>query len=316
MKALMEHIWLFIIYYHIVPVSSYAWINRFRNIANQVILSSARLADPPNQYSAMASAPIEINEWPYPRYIAHRGGGILAPENTLEAIKVAPKYGFQGVEFDVMLSKDFVPHLMHDTTIGRTVTNERVRGWSFDSVDSDEIAEFNAGQWFGEGYTETKVPRFDSVLDLCHKNKIFMNIEIKPVPGVEATTGAVVGAITAKYFPTMGCENCPLFSSFSYDALMAAKATAPHIPRGFLLRKLTDYPDWKERMHKLEAKYVHIDQQHLTEEDILAIKAEGFGILCYTVNDEDRAETLIAQGVDAVCTDRLDVFSKYCSADY
>jgi glycerophosphoryl diester phosphodiesterase len=253
------------------------------------------------------------SEWPYPRYIAHRGGGTLAPENTLEAISTAPKYGFQGVEFDVMLSKDLVPHLMHDTTIGRTANDDKHDGFSFGDCDSDEIAEFNAGQWFGPEYKEAKVPKFISVLDLCSKQKIFMNIEIKPVPGVEAITGEVVATMTAKYFPTADTDNVPLFSSYSYDALMAAKATAPHIPRGFLLRKLTDYPDWKERMHKLEAKYVHIDQKHLTVTDIDEIKAEGFGILCYTVNDEDRAEMLIAQGVDAVCTDRLDVFSKYAA---
>ena len=53
--------------------------------------------------------------WPYPRIIAHRGGGVLAPENTLAALEVARNLGFEGVEFDVKLSE-----------IGRASCRERV----------------------------------------------------------------------------------------------------------------------------------------------------------------------------------------------
>ncbi|MGD2139925.1 MAG: glycerophosphodiester phosphodiesterase family protein, partial [Burkholderiales bacterium] len=52
--------------------------------------------------------------WPYPRVIAHRGGGLLAPENTLAALRYAANLGFQGVEFDVKLTADEVPVLLHD----------------------------------------------------------------------------------------------------------------------------------------------------------------------------------------------------------
>ena len=58
--------------------------------------------------------------WPYPRVLAHRGGGTLAPENTIAAIKVGLEHGFRGVEFDAMLAADQVPVLMHDPTLERT----------------------------------------------------------------------------------------------------------------------------------------------------------------------------------------------------
>ena len=57
--------------------------------------------------------------WPWPRIIAHRGGGALAPENTLAAIRKAAEMGFGGVEFDVMLSADAVPVVIHDETLER-----------------------------------------------------------------------------------------------------------------------------------------------------------------------------------------------------
>ena len=60
------------------------------------------------------------SNWPYPRVIAHRGGGVLAPENTLAGLELARNLGFEGVEFDVKLSEDGTPILMHDDTLDRT----------------------------------------------------------------------------------------------------------------------------------------------------------------------------------------------------
>ena len=51
--------------------------------------------------------------WPFPRIIAHRGGGDCAPENTILGIETGKRYGIPAVEFDVMLSKDDVPMLKH-----------------------------------------------------------------------------------------------------------------------------------------------------------------------------------------------------------
>ncbi len=47
-----------------------------------------------------------MSNWPYPRIVAHRGGGKLAPENTLAAIDVGARYGHTMIEFDAKLSKD------------------------------------------------------------------------------------------------------------------------------------------------------------------------------------------------------------------
>jgi glycerophosphoryl diester phosphodiesterase len=49
--------------------------------------------------------------WPYPRWIAHRGAGKLAPENTLAAFRLGAEYGFRMFECDTRLSADGVPFL-------------------------------------------------------------------------------------------------------------------------------------------------------------------------------------------------------------
>ena len=58
--------------------------------------------------------------FPLPRWFAQRGGGSLAPENTLAGIRLAAGLGYRAVEFDVMLSADGTPVLIHDETLERT----------------------------------------------------------------------------------------------------------------------------------------------------------------------------------------------------
>lgn len=69
--------------------------------------------------SVSAEAP--NSHWPYPRFIAHRGGGTLAPENTLAGFREARHFGFQGIETDVMLTADGAAVLSHDPVLGRVV---------------------------------------------------------------------------------------------------------------------------------------------------------------------------------------------------
>ena len=65
-----------------------------------------------------------MKDWPYPKLVAHRGGGSLAPENTLAAIRLGQSLGFRAHEFDVKLSKDNVAMLLHDATLERTTSGK------------------------------------------------------------------------------------------------------------------------------------------------------------------------------------------------
>ena len=67
-------------------------------------------------------------QWPYPRWIAHRGAGKLAPENTLAAFRVGAALGWRMFECDVKLSLDGVPFLLHDDTLTRTSNAQQALG--------------------------------------------------------------------------------------------------------------------------------------------------------------------------------------------
>lgn len=216
------------------------------------------------------------------------------------------QHGFHAVEFDVMLTKDSVPVLMHDFCFGRTV-----RGFgSVPEMTAAELTAMDAGSWLGPAFAGELVPTYEQVLAFCRNNAIWMNVEIKPAPSFEDATGRTVGETTRRLFAgeiaarKQGVD-LPLFSSFSFDALMAAKEVAPDIPRGFLVDKIPF--DWLQRLQDLDAIALHANQKNLTEPLVRAVKDEGFGLFCYTVNTPQRARELFAWGVDAICTDRIDL---------
>lgn len=250
--------------------------------------------------------------WQFARLIAHRGGGTLAPENTIAAIAHGVSEGYHAVEFDVMLSKDRIPVLMHDEYTGRTVKSS-IKGVG-DHL-AEELLSLDAGSWFdATKYSHVRVPLFTDVLSYCQQNKVWMNIEIKPYPGVEELTGTVVAASTKTFFdalPDLSANALPLFSSFSYESLLAAKSAAPLFKRGYLIDNLSEVPDWKERCRNLEAYSLHVNHRYLTAALVQEIKSEGLGLFCYTVNNVERAKEIVSWGVDSFCTDRLDLFRDF-----
>jgi len=243
--------------------------------------------------------------WLYPRIAAHRGGGTLAPENTLAALRCGLAHGYRAVEFDVMLSGDGVPVLMHDPNLGRTVKG---RGRVAD-LSAAQLAQSDAGSWFGPAFAGEPVPSFEQAARFCMENGLWMNVEIKPAPGHDAATGRavaeLVNSLFARELAAADLAALPLLSSFSVDALAAARDTAPRIARGLLVKSIP--ADWLARSRLLGASALHVDHTRLTERRAKRVKEHGFGLFCYTVNSVERARELLDWGVDAFCTDRIDL---------
>jgi glycerophosphoryl diester phosphodiesterase len=248
--------------------------------------------------------------WPYPRVLAHRGGGTLAPENTIAAIKVGLEHGYRGVEFDAMLAADQVPVLMHDPTLERTAL---VSG-TISELSSTKLERTDVGGWHSARYVGEMVPTLERTLRFCREHQVWPNIEIKPAPGFEAATGAAVARMTCTVYAELlrqgGASaervepHVPLLSSFAPDALIAAREAAPDLPLGWLV---DDMPhDWRVTLARLDCVSVHTNYKYLTAQQTREIKRAGVWLFCYTVNSTERARTLLQWGVDAICTDAID----------
>lgn len=230
--------------------------------------------------------------WPYPRIVAHRGGGALAPENTLGAIRLGASRGFRGVEFDVMLAGDGTPVLIHDETLERTTAAQG----EVARMPYSQLAKLDAGQ--GE-----RIPRFEEAGALCRSLGLWADVEIKPAQGHERATGEAAARMARELW--RGAALQPLLSSFSAVALRAAKEAVPELPRGLLVDEVPE--NWLALLQEFGCAALHCNQAKLTESKAKAVKTAGHGLLCWTVNDPALARRLLGWGVDCLVTDALAV---------
>ena len=239
--------------------------------------------------------------WPYPRWVAHRGAGTIAPENTLAAFRKGAEHGYRMFECDAKLSSDDVVFLMHDATLQRTTNGQGVGG----EQSWQELSQLDAGSWHSRNYSGEPLPTLANVAQFCIRNHYFLNIEIKPTPGVEYKTGEVVAKEAARLW--QGEKVPPLLTSFQVESLKGAQQAAPHLPRGLLLHALSE--GWLDTAKTLACSAVVCNYALWTHETVQAVHQAGMKCLSYTVNDEWAAQHLLQMGTDGIITDRVDLFS-------
>ena len=212
-------------------------------------------------------------KWDYPTWFAHRGGGNVAPENTMLGFKICYQFGFRAVEFDVQLCRDKVAVVIHDHDLFRVANDDR-------SVSSLKLA------------------------DLVKIN-VAANIEIKPNIGEEEETAILVGKAALRYW--QGEHVRPLFSSFSLISLKTLQKHYPDTWRGYLIE---EWPESDEQLldtlKHLDCVSLHAPYKVLTQRRINKIRQAGFAILCWTVNDLNKAKQLLNWGVQGIITDLID----------
>ena len=251
---------------------------------------------------------ITTDNWPYPFWIAHRGAGKLAPENTLAAFRLGTQHGYRMVECDAKLSADGVPFLLHDDTLARTTNAQTQLAANASPVAGDhpwaELSQLDAGSWHSPTYAGEPLLTLSNAARFCRANDLALNIEIKPTPGTERPTGEAVAAEAARLW--LGASIPPLLTSFSPDALKGAQAGAPDLPRGLLLDTL--WTGWLETALALGCVVVVCHHALWDVSSITLAHGAGFRCLSYTVNDESVAEGLKDFGIDGLITDRVDLF--------
>jgi glycerophosphoryl diester phosphodiesterase len=244
--------------------------------------------------------------WPYPLWIAHRGAGKLAPENTLAAFRLGASHGYRAFECDVKLSADGVPFLLHDSTLERTSSG---RGTAA-SLSWSALSQLDAGGWHSRAFAGEPLATLDGVATYCLHNGFALNIEIKPTPGDEVATGAKVATEVARLWA--GEATPPLLSSFSPEALRAAGDADARWPRALLLDGLRG--GWFDEAMALGCVAVVTNHQVMDAAVIAQLHDAGLRALVYTVNDAPTAQRLLALGIDGIITDAVDRFSPAASS--
>jgi glycerophosphoryl diester phosphodiesterase len=249
--------------------------------------------------------------WSDWQVIAHRCGGALAPENSLAGLEAAARAGLRTVEFDVMLSADGVPMLIHDETLERTTDG---RG-PVAQRTAAELGALSCNRGWGDRFAGEPVPTLQRALESCRRLGLLPNIEIKPFTGFERETGLVAARVAGTAWVAggdraaggVGTQELPLLSSFSEVALAAAREVLPDWPAAMLFEAVP--ADWRTRIDALGASDLHCSRIQPGWDWLDSAREAGVPVRCYTVNDPAEAAALRRRGVVGVFSDRIDLLA-------
>jgi len=235
-----------------------------------------------------------------PPIIGHRGAAARAPENTLAGFRAAKGLGCEWVEFDVRLTADGAPVVCHDDKLDRTTDGRgRISG-----LPLMALRQVDAGGWFNARFAGERIPTLDEVLALCRDLGLGANVEIKAERGRAAATAAAVADCLDRLRDALPII---LISSFLPDAIAASAEQVPQIPRGLLWRKLPR--GWRQIAAKFDCATIHLGQAELTQAGAAQVRAAGYPLLVYTVNEPARARQLFGWGVTSVFSDVPDIIA-------
>jgi len=225
--------------------------------------------------------------------IAHRGASGDAPENTLAAIALAAEQGASCIEIDVSISRDNVPFVHHDNKLDRCTTGSGL----LCELDAGQLDQLSAGKGMAD-FPDEPLPRLTAVIDLLKQRSMGLNLEIKPVAGLEIATTQAICSTIEQHWPS---ELPLVFSSFCRLSLQEAMQKLPSVARGLLTGGVPD--DVFELLDQYGCRNLHCAATQLTVEASEKLTAGNVGIYCYTVNEIQQAHELFAMGVHGVFTD-------------
>lgn len=243
----------------------------------------------------------DASPWPLPFWIAHRGAGREAPENTLAAFRAGAAFGYRAFECDLKLSRDGVPFLLHDDDLDRTSSGSGPAG----ALDWSQLSRLDAGRWHSRQHAGEPLASLEAIAAFLIANQLALNIELKPNPGQAFETGAVLGREVTRLWT--GQTRRPVFSSFEPEALAGVRDSAPDERRALLLDVHRD--SWLAEAQALGCCAVITNYRLMDADRIAAIHGAGMRALVYTVNDEATARQLRGLGLDGLITDAVDRFS-------
>lgn len=253
--------------------------------------------------------------------IAHRGARSLAPENTLMAAKKAYEIGADGWELDIAMSKDGELVLLHDDTLERTSNAAQVfpdrHPWLIYDFTMEELGHLDFGSWFVESdpfgqiaqsnlsqaeqdsYVGLPITTLAEALQFTKDNHWWVNIEIKDASGTAADP--VIVSRLMDLVARLAMQDQVLISSFNLDYLRQVKTINPSIATGVLVNKVVADP--VGLMQELNAQAFHPSKKITYAKQVQALRAQGYAVNVWTVNEESEMLELIAMGVTGIFTD-------------
>jgi glycerophosphoryl diester phosphodiesterase len=221
----------------------------------------------------------------------------------MAAFRAAAELGADGIEFDVMLTRDGIPIIIHDDTLERT-TNGKGRVEDFGLKD---LQKLDAGAWKDSRFEGERLPTLEEVFVWAQKNTLILNVEIKFYIGKQTPLEEKVLELIERY------KMAPrvVISSFNHYALKKISKLSQNKIETAALFSEGLYEPWKYAK-QFDCRAIHpYWAASLFENFYKDSHLAGVVIRPWTVNDEKQMKQLRDLGCDAIITDHPDVGLKY-----
>ena len=229
------------------------------------------------------------------QWVAHRGNSAAAPENTLAAFALAIDGGADGIEFDVHVTADGVPVVIHDATLERTTNG----AGAVAALSLGDVRAFSAGLWFGDTFTDERVPTLQEVLEVAAGRVRRVYPEIKGYRNAEDL--ALILDLMEEY----ALEDCAVPLAFDWGDLVALRSASRRIALGFEVDRADLFDPALEAAAADGRALLACRASVLLENPSFAETAvlRGIELAAWTVNDAAIARALIEMGVTTLMTD-------------
>lgn len=258
----------------------------------------------------------EALQYDTPIILAHRGGSLLAPENSMAAFKKAAELGVHGFEIDIRLTKDEEIIVFHDDYINRTTDGEGL----VSDMTYAELKELDLGYHYkDENQLHTYRGKGESVITLRELFEEFpqmlINIDMKDSP--ETYEGSLIPSKLWRLIDEVGAQNRIVVTSF-YDEqidrfnLYAQNSVAVGAGENEVRKAYTAYRSQFRHLYHPRADVIQIP----VKSGIFPLDSEGFihfltklniPVHYWTINDKATMEHLITAGAKGIITDRPDI---------
>jgi glycerophosphoryl diester phosphodiesterase len=226
---------------------------------------------------------------PRPLVFAHRGGALLAPENTVAAFDNGLSLGADGIELDVRLSRDGTAVVHHDATLDRTT---RLQG-PVAARSTDELAAAN-------------IPTLRSVLARYPDARVIVEIKGRSLALARAVIDDIRAAAAVDRICIGAFSRKPLREVRRLEPALATSAAREEV-RWALYRSWFGWPVMNTPYVGYQIPEVAGTTRVVSPRFVDYAHRAGLGVQVWTVNSEIDAEKLLRWGVDALITDRPDV---------
>jgi len=221
---------------------------------------------------------------------AHRGASGYAPENTLEAFRLAMDMGADGFELDVHMSRDGQLMVIHDDTVDRTTNGTGL----VKELTLSQLQALDACNGM-EAYRGARIPTLGEVFDLVRDTKHIVNVEVKTddwfYPGIEEACLALA--------KEKGMEDRVIYSSFNHHTLIKLRKLKPDARLGMLFGDIMVKP-W-EYAKQLPVDYLHPMKMNIHLPGFVeAAYAAGYGINMWTINDRETMLLCLKHGAGII----------------